>query len=88
MIKSLKNRFVGMLDPHFKNKFFASNIIKTTVKEMLEGEMQKIAPSDDSSQSRQEVRPRSPSPPAQKRARKDTMYTEIIEDSGSSSLFC
>jgi len=55
---------------------------------MLEEEIQKFAPSDDSSQSRQEVRPRSPSPPAQKHARKDTlltMYTEIIEDSGSSS---
>jgi len=77
-----------MFDPRFKDKFFASNIIKTTVKKMLEEEIRKIAPSDDSSQSRQEVRPRSTSLPAQKRARKDTLFTmntEIIEDSRSSS---
>ena len=100
LMKSLKSKFAGieenrllsiaiMLDPRFKDKFFASNISKTTVKEMLEEEIQKIAPGEDFlSQSRQEARPSTPSPPMQKRARKDTllaMYTEIIEDSGSSS---
>ena len=103
MIKSLKSRFAGIeenrllsiatiLDPRFKDKFFASNIIKMTVKEMLEEEIRKIVPSkDDTSQSRQEsseVRSRSPTPPVPKRAKKDTllnMYSEIIEDSGTSS---
>ena len=100
LIKLLKSRFAGieenrllsiatMLDPRFKDKFFASNISKTTVKEMLEEEIEKIALGEDFlSQSRQEARPRTPSPPMQKRARKDTlltMYTGIIEDSGSSS---
>ena len=53
MIRSLKSRFAGVednrlpsiatiLDPRFKNKFFASNIIKTTVKEMLDEELQKL----------------------------------------------
>ena len=77
-----------MLDLRFMDKLFASNIIKTTVKEMLEEEIQKIAPAENNSPSRQEVRPRSPSPPEQKRVRKDTlltMYSEIIEDSGFSS---
>ena len=66
MIKSLKTRFAGaeenrllsiatMLDPHFKDKFFASNIIKTTVKEMLEEEMHKIAPAENYPPYRQEV---------------------------------
>ena len=101
LIKSLKSRFAGieenrllsiatMLDPRFKDKFFASNISKTTVKGMLEEEIQKIAPGEDFlSQSRQEGRPRTPSPPTQKRARKDTlltMYTEILEGLGSSSF--
>ena len=48
--------------------------------------IRKIAPGEDNSS--QEVRPRSPSPPMQKRARKDillTMYTKIMEDLGSSS---
>ena len=103
MIKSLKSRFAGIeenrllsiatiLDPCFKDKFFASNIIKMTVKEMLEEEIRKIVPSkDDTSQSRQEsseVRSRSPTPPMPKRAKKNTllnMYSEIIEDSGTSS---
>ena len=81
-----------ILDPRFKDKFFASNIIKMTVKEMLEEEIRKIVPSkDDTSQSRQEsseVRSRSPTPPVPKLAKKDTllnMYSEIIEDSGTSS---
>jgi len=53
MIRSLKSRFAGVdesrllsiatiLDPCFKDKFFASNIIKTTVKEILNEELQKI----------------------------------------------
>ena len=105
MIKSLKSRFAGIeenrllsiatiLDPRFKEKFFASNIIKMTVKEMLEEEIRKIAPNDnedDSSQSRQEsseATSRSPTSPVQKHAKKDTLlilYSEIIEDSGASS---
>jgi len=55
MIKSLKNRYAGieenkliaiatMLDHRFKDKFFASNIIKTTVKEILEEEIRKNYP--------------------------------------------
>ena len=63
MIKSLKSKFAGIeenrllsiatiFDPRFKDKFFASTIIKMTMKEMLEEEIQKIVPSkDDSSQS-------------------------------------
>ena len=103
MIKSLKSRFAGIeenrllsiatiLDPRFKDKFFASNIIKMTMKEMLEEEIRKIVPiEDDTSQSRQEsseVRSRPPTPPVPKHAKKDTllnMYSEIIEDSGTSS---
>ena len=67
MIKSLKTRFAGVeenrllsiatiVDPRFKDKFFASNIIKTTVKEMLEEEIQVIVADkdNDSSHSRQE----------------------------------
>lgn len=106
MIKSLKTRFAGVeenrllsiatiIDPRFKDKFFASNIIKTTVKEMLEEEIQMIVADkdDDLSHSRQE----SPSSrsrigcrtsPVPKRPKKDnllTMYSEIIEDSGASS---
>ena len=57
MIKSLSSRFARVeenrllstatiLDPCFKDKFFASNIIKTTVKEMLEEEIQKIVGDD------------------------------------------
>ena len=95
MIKSLKSRFAGIeenrllsiaiiFDSCFKDKFFASTIIKMTVKEMLEEEIRKIVPSeDDASQSRQEsseVRSRSPTPLVPKRAKKDTllnMYSEI-----------
>ena len=54
----MKSRFAGIkenrllsiatiLDPRFKDKFFASNIIKMTVKEMLEEEIRKIAPNDN-----------------------------------------
>ena len=100
MIKSLKSRFVGIkenrllslatiLDPRFKDKLFASSIIKMTVKEMLEEEIRKIVPSeDDSLQSRQEsseVRSSSPTPPVSKRAKKDTLLTMYSEDSGASS---
>ena len=100
MIKSLKSRFAGVeenrllyiatiLDPRFKDKFFASNIIKTTVKEMLDEEMQKIVDEDNSLLSReQSVASRSPTPPSPKRAKKDTlltMYPEIIENSGASA---
>ena len=71
MTKSLKSRFARiqenrllsiatMLDPGFKDKLFASNIIKT-VKEMLEEEIWKIAYGEDNLS--QEVRPKSPSPP-------------------------
>ena len=60
MIKSLKSRFAGIkknrllslatiLDPRFKDKCFASSIIKMTVKEMLEEEIRKIVPSEDDS---------------------------------------
>jgi len=66
MIKSMKSRFAGIeenrllsiatiLDPRFKDKFFTSNIMKTTMKEMLEEEIRKIAPGEDNSS--QEVRP-------------------------------
>ena len=106
MIKSLKSRFAGVeenrllsiatiLDPRFKDKFFASNIIKMTVKEMLEEEIQKVMADkdDDSSHSRQQLpssvsRVGSLTSPVPKRAKKDTlltMYSEIIEDSGVSS---
>ena len=106
MIKSLKSRFAGVeenrllsvatiLDPRFKDKFFASNIIKTTVKEMLNEEIQNIvAENDDLIHSRQQSPSRSfrsrngsPTSPEPKRAKKDTlltMYSEIIEDSGAS----
>ena len=106
MIKSLKSRFAGVeenrllsiatiLDPRFKDKFFASNIIKMTVKEMLEEEIQKVMADkdDDLSHSRQQSpssvsRVGSLTSPVPKRAKKDTlltMYSEIIEDSGASS---
>ena len=106
MIKSLKTRFAGVeenrllsiatiVDPRFKDKFFASNIIKTTVKEMLEEEIQMIVTDKDNdlSHSRQESpssrsRIGCPTSPVPKRPKKDnllTMYSEIIEDSGASS---
>ena len=57
MIKSLKTRFAGVeenkllsiatiVNPHFKDKFFSGNIIKTTVSEMLEEEIQKTIDND------------------------------------------
>jgi len=99
MIKSLKSRFAGaeenrllsiatILDPRFKDKFFASNIIKTSVKEMLNEEMQKIVDKDNSLVSgEQSVSSRS-STPSPKRAKKDTLltvYSEIIDNSGASA---
>ena len=103
MVKSLKSRFAGveenmllsiatLLDPRFKDKFFGSNIIKTTVKEMLEEEVQKIIDNDRSHPSQsQESQRSSPSQsavlPVPKRPKKDTLLTmlsEIIEDSGAS----
>jgi len=62
-----------MLDPRFKDNFFASNIIKTTMKEILEEEIRKIAPGEDNSS--HEVRQRPPSPPMQKHAKKDALLT-------------
>ena len=106
MIKSLKTRFAGVeenrllsiatiVDPRFKDKFFASDIIKKTVKEMLEEEIQVIVADKDNdlSHSRQESpssrsRIGCPTSPVPKRPKKDnllTMYSEIIEDSGASS---
>ena len=99
MIKSLKSRFAGVeenrllsiatiLDPRFKDKFFASNIIKTSVKEMLDEEMQKIVDEDNSIVSREQSVSSRSSTPSPKRAKKDTlltMYSEIIENSGASA---
>ena len=65
MMKSLKPRFAGveentllsiatLLDPCFKDRFFGSNITKTTVKEMLE-EVQKLLTMTDSTHSSQNI---------------------------------
>ena len=54
----MKSRFPGIgenrllsiaiiLGPHFKDMFFSSNIIRTTVKQMLEEEIQKTVPDKD-----------------------------------------
>jgi len=99
MIKSLKSRFAGVkenrllsiamiLDPRFKDKFFASNIIKTSVKEMLDEEMQKIVDEDSSLVSGEQSGSSRSSTPLPKCAKKDTlptMYSEIIENSGASA---
>ena len=55
LIKSLKSSFAGikenrllsittMLNPRFKDKFFASNITKTTLKEMLDKKIAENCP--------------------------------------------
>lgn len=91
MIKSLKLRFAGVekklsiatiLDPRFKDKFFASSIIKVTVKEMLNEEIQKIAPGEDDDMTQGQTSSTTVGSPVPKRAKKDmllTMYHEIIE---------
>lgn len=72
-----------ILDPRFKDKFFASSIIKVTVKEMLNEEIQKIAPGEDDDMTQgQTSSTTTVGSPVPKRAKKDmllTMYHEIIE---------
>ena len=59
MIHSLNSRFAGiednhllsvvtLTDPRFKNRFFASNIVKASAKDMLQEELRKESPSENS----------------------------------------
>ena len=68
------------------------NIIKTTVREMLEEEIQKTI-DNDRTQSQQTAIQKSPNstPPTAKFLKKDTlltMLTEIIEHSGADEVNC